>query len=77
MAHYNGYSANVSLSLLIDEAVLSLSHVGPSFIVVQDECKPIPAGDAEIVIKVDQSEDKYKIFLPYGVPGPRQVVQFI
>jgi len=77
MASYNGYSSKVSLTLLIGGAALSLSHVGPNSIVVQDDCQPLPAGDAEIVIKVDRSEDKYKVFLPHGVPGPRQVVQFI
>ena len=77
MIAHNGYSSKVALTLLIDDVTLSLSHVGSSRIVVHDPCDPRPAGDAEIVIEVNDSAERYKVFLPHGLPGPGQLVEYI
>ena len=68
IAAHNGYSSKVALTL---------SHVGSSRIVVRDPCDPRPAGDAEIVIEVNNSAERYKVFLPHGLPGPGQLVEYI
>jgi hypothetical protein len=70
------YSANVMLTLVADGVSYALSHVGPSEFVVRDECSPIPAGNASIIIRVDNKRKTKRVFLPDGVPGPNQPVKF-
>jgi hypothetical protein len=77
MVAYNGYSSNVSLSLVVGGTTLSLTHVGPKSFIVRDECEPIPEGYGELVIKVDQSQQTYNVFLPHGVPGAGQPVGYL
>jgi hypothetical protein len=77
MGAHNGHSSRVALTLLIDGVELALSHVGSSRFVVRDPCDPRPAGDAEIVIEVNDSAERYKVFLPRGLPGPGQLVEYI
>jgi hypothetical protein len=76
MALDTGYSATVVLTLVVNGQRLALSHVGPSGLIVRDECEPIPPGDAEIHIRVDDSRHRQRVYLPRGVPGGRQMVQF-
>ena len=77
MAAHNGYSSKVALTLLIDGMKLALSHVGSRNFVVRDPCEPRPAGDAEIVIEINDSAERYNVFLPHGLPGPREMVEYI
>jgi hypothetical protein len=77
MIAHNGYSSKVALTLLIDGSQLALAQVGSSQLVVRDKCEPRPAGDAEIVIEVNDSAERFKVFLPYGLPGPDQLVEYI
>jgi hypothetical protein len=77
MIAHSGYSSKVALTLLIDGDKLALSHVGSSRFVVRDACEPRPAGNAEIVIEVNDSAERYKVFLPQGLPGPGQLVEYV
>jgi hypothetical protein len=77
MATVAPYSAEVVLSLLIGGVTLSLSHVGPNEIIVRDECEPIPAGNAKLFIRVDESKKVRDVFLPHGIPGPHVPVMFL
>ena len=76
MAAHNGYSATVALRLRVRESSLILSHVGPNWFVVRDKCEPVPSGDAELVIKVDQKQRVRKVFLPNGIPGSGEQARF-
>jgi hypothetical protein len=76
MATVTRYSANVVLTLITGGASYALSHLGPSEFVVRDECSAIPAGDASIVIRVDNKRKTKRVYLPDGVPGPGQPVKF-
>jgi hypothetical protein len=71
------YSAEVVLSLLVGGVSLALSHVGPNEIIVRDACEPIPAGEAKLYIRVDDSRKVRKVFLPHGIPGPHVPVMFL
>lgn len=77
MAAQNGYSSKVALTLLVDGMSLALSHVGSRQFVVRDPCEPRPASDAEIVIEINNATNRYKVFLPHGLPGPGQLVEYI
>jgi hypothetical protein len=70
------YSAKVALTLIVKGAPINLSQVGPSEIVVLDDCEPIPPCEAELRIRVDNSRKKKRIYLPMGIPGPRQPVPY-
>ena len=72
-----GYSSNVRLTLRINGSELALSHVGSQRIVVRDLCEPLPASEAEIVIEVNDSAERFKVFLPHGLPGPGQMVEYV
>jgi hypothetical protein len=56
---------------------LALSHVGSSKFVVRDLCDPLPAGDAEIEIEVNDSAERFKVYLPDGIPGAGQLVDYV
>jgi hypothetical protein len=71
------YSAEVALHLSVGGVMLSLSHVGPNEIIVRDECEAIPAGDAKLFIRVDESRKVRNVFLPHGIPGPHVPVLFL
>jgi hypothetical protein len=77
MIAHNGYSSKVALTLLIDGQRLALSHVGSSRLIVRDVCDPRPPSDAELVIEVNDSAETYKVFLPFGLPGPGEFVDYI
>jgi hypothetical protein len=70
------YSANVALTLMVNGQFIKLSQVGPSELVVLDECDPIQPGEAELRIRVDGSRRMKRIYLPMGIPGPRQPVPY-
>lgn len=74
MEHTKGYSANVALTLVINGLRLALSHLEPHGIVVRDNCDPIPPGEANIFLKIDGTTKRRRVYLPEGVPGPRQLV---
>ncbi len=76
MPSYGGYSSQVNLRLFIGGVRLELSHVGQSGLVVRHDCEPIPPGNAELEITVDQNVDVRQVFLPHGVPGARVRIPF-
>jgi len=73
----NGYSAKVVLQLVVGGNTFSLSHVGSRDIIVRDECSEIPATDAEIHVSVNDKRSIRKVFLPYGISGPRRPILFL
>jgi hypothetical protein len=77
MARVTSSSADVVLTLIVGGKLLALSHVGPNEIIVRDDCKPIPAGDAKLFIRVDESKRVRDVFLPHGIPGPHVPVMFL
>lgn len=76
MATITPYSANLVLTLIAGGQSYALSHVGPSEFVVFNECSPISACDASIVIRVDNKQKTKRVYLPDGVPGPNQPVKY-
>jgi hypothetical protein len=72
----DNYSADVALWLTIGEQSFALAQVGDSDLIVRDECSVIPPGPAELHISVDDTRDVRTIYLPNGIPGPRQPVAY-
>jgi hypothetical protein len=76
MESLSAYSANVVLTLIVGGLSFALSHVGPNVIVVRDDCDSIPPGNARLIIRIDRLKKSRDIFLPFGVPGPNQLVKY-
>ena len=72
----SGYSARVALTLVVNGSQLALSHVGPSTIVIRDECEPTPPCSAELIIQIEDSVQTSTVFLTNGIPGPRELVEY-
>ena len=64
--NYGAHSAHVEMQLLVNGRSISITHMGPDYILVES---PIdhPPGEASIVLKVDESESRWKVRLPDGV----------
>lgn len=70
------YSAKVELQLAVQGVVLSLSHVGPSGLVVREDCPAFPPGAAELRVTVDDDCSVRGVYLPHGIAGPGQPIAF-
>ncbi|MCC7475980.1 MAG: hypothetical protein IT425_11340 [Pirellulales bacterium] len=77
MRPYDGYSANVAITLLVRGLTLAVSHVGPSGLIIQDPCDEIGSCEGKLVIKINQSERKYQVFMPHGIPGSGKLVSYL
>jgi hypothetical protein len=60
-----GYSADVSLHLVLDGHVLPLAQVGPSYCILREPVQFEPSG-GQIVIVVDGREKRVEAFFPQG-----------
>jgi hypothetical protein len=63
--NYGAHSAHVEMQLLVDGTSIGITHMGWNYIIVES---PIdhPPGEASIVLKVDDSESRWKVRLPEG-----------
>ncbi len=76
MASASGYSTQVALTLVVNGQQLAVSHVGNSGLRIDEPCDPIPATQATLVVSIDDKTEERSIYLPDGVPGPGEFVQF-
>lgn len=61
-----GHSARVNMRLLVGERSLPVVQLGPDFLLV-GEPVDLPPGEASMVMQVDASERRWKVFLPNGI----------
>jgi hypothetical protein len=61
-----GHSAQVKMRLLINGSSIAVAQMGPDFLLVD---APInhPAGNASLILQVDQSERRWDVHLPEGI----------
>ncbi len=72
----NGYSSTVCGWLIVNDQRHKLSEVGPDFCVLKSE-EAIPAGDASIIIQIDDRTHTSKVRVcENGSPSDRNVVHF-
>lgn len=70
------YSSCVQLSLIVNDATIGLSHVGPNELIVRDDCEPIQPCHAILAISIDGCETRCVVYLPRGIPGAGVPVLF-
>jgi hypothetical protein len=63
---HGAHSARVEMQLVINGDTISITHMGPDYLLV-DCAKDYPPGVASIFLQVDQSESRWQVFLPNGI----------
>ena len=61
-----GHSARVNMRLLVGERSVPVVQLGPDFLLV-GEPLDLPPGEACMVLQVDESERRWRVFLPEGI----------
>ncbi len=61
-----GHSAQVKIQLLLDGGSVPVAQMGPDFLFINAPFD-YPPGEASLLLKVDQSERRWNIRLPYGM----------
>ena len=64
--NYGAHSAQVEMRLIVNGESISITHMGPDFLFIES-AGDHPAGDATIVLQVDQSERRWAVRLPDGI----------
>jgi hypothetical protein len=63
---HGAHSAEVKMRLIVGEAVIRITHMGPDFLLI-DTHGDLPPCEASILLKVDNSESEWKVNLPEGI----------
>ncbi len=61
-----GHSAIVNIQLLVNGDSIAVAQMGPDCLFV-DTPVPHQPGEATLVMSVDQSEQRWKVWLPEGI----------
>ena len=71
---YGAHSAQVEMQLIINGESISITHMGPDFLIIESP-REHPPGEATIVLQVDQSERRWTVRLPDGLhPSQKRVL---
>ena len=63
---YGAHSAQVKMRLIINGAVIRITHMGPDFLLIESPINRPPC-EASISLRVDDSESEWKVRLPDGI----------
>lgn len=68
-----GHSAQVTIQLVIDGDFVPVSQLGPDFLILASPFDH-PAGRARLILKVDQAERQWDVYLPNGISASSKQV---
>jgi hypothetical protein len=63
---YGAHSAQVKMRLIVNGSTISITHMGPDFLLI-DSPTDHPPGEATIFLQVDDSERQWQVRLPQGI----------
>ena len=63
---YGPHSAQVKMWLIVNGAVIRITHMGPDFLFIESAADHPPC-EASILLRVDDSESQWKVTLPDGI----------
>jgi hypothetical protein len=63
---YGAHSADVRITLNLKNLSIPVAQLGPSFIILRQGVNHPPA-EAEMVLRIDESESRWTVFLPEGL----------
>jgi hypothetical protein len=66
--NYGAHSALVEMQLIINGSSISITHMGRDFVLVKSPAD-FPPGEASILLKVDDSESRWKVSCPKEFPS--------
>jgi hypothetical protein len=61
------FSANVRLTLVVDEKQYRLSQVCPDRVFLKEKCEPISPRNATIIVAINGVQDRSEVFLHEGI----------
>ncbi len=64
--NYGAYSSQVEMYLLINGSIVSVTHMGPDFLLVKSPVHQSPC-EATLVLQVDDNERRWPVRLPEGI----------
>jgi hypothetical protein len=71
---YSSRSADVTIELRFNGTIIPVAQLGPDFLILDDPVEH-PSGEAEIVLRVDENEQRWPVFLPDGLSRDRQTIR--
>ena len=71
-----GHSAQVRMELRLNGRVVPLAQLGPDFLVVAEPCDHPPA-EAEIYLRIDDSESSWRVHLIEGISTARRKTRVV
>jgi hypothetical protein len=74
LASQGGHSAQVNMRLLVNGLSLSVTQMGPDFVLVESPVNHPPAV-ASLILQVDQSERRWNVRLPSGISANEKRVE--
>ena len=66
--NYGEHSAHVEMSLLINGDSISITQMGPDFLLIEP-ATPHPPCEGLIRMQVDESHSEWRVRLPEGIPA--------
>lgn len=71
-----GHSADVRIDLILNGHSIPVAQLGPGFLLL-DTPADHPAGEASIILRVDQSEERWNVRLPDGISASTKRVNIV
>jgi hypothetical protein len=68
-----GHSANVEIHLLLNGRSIPVAQLGPDFLLL-DRPADHPPCEASIILRVDESEERWTVRLPNGISADSERV---
>ena len=70
----SGHSAQLNMRLLVNGLSLSVTQMGPDFVLVESPVNHPPAV-ASLILQVDQTERRWNVRLPSGISANKKTVE--
>ena len=64
--NYGAHSSRVEMQLIVDGVSVSITHMGPDFLLIEPSSDHPPC-KATIILQVDKSERRWTVRLPNGI----------
>jgi hypothetical protein len=71
LKNHQGHSAQVRMELRLNGRVLPIAQMGPDFVVLRQPVDHAPA-EAEIFLRIDDSESNWRVHLVEGISTERR-----
>jgi hypothetical protein len=73
LSSQGGHSAIVNIRLLVNGDAIPVAQMGPDYLFIDAPVDHQP-GEATVVLNVDQSESRWKVWLPNGISAKSEKV---